>query len=238
MSMFSEAQPLDRASLYNDGGVLETDLLVIAAPSAEKWRANLDPKADLDSIERLGSALASRIRAKRVVHFSTVDVYGSNPKNDESAPPVPDNPYGLHRLRLTEMLRNAFSSVQEVRLPGLYGSHLKKNLLFDIRSERWDQLASVNPESRFQFAEISWAIATASMDEYQSYDVLNIAVEPVCVAELPSSELWLHHTSPEAHKVDYQMRSLATQSGFMLSKRQVISSIAKWNTQGGANDWR
>ena len=160
-------------------------LVVCAAAPAEKWRANQDPEQDWRSVSNLIQHL-QRASAERLVLISTVDVYPVPRGVDEdSAIDEADlDSYGLHRYRLELAAREAFPNVFVVRLPGLYGRGLKKNLIFDLLHT--GDSPTTNPESVFQFYGLDrlWQDLTTVMNEGLS--VVNLATEPVSAAKVAS----------------------------------------------------
>jgi hypothetical protein len=116
----------------------EFDLLVCAGVSAEKWKANKDPQSDLAAIYSLMSHIR-RVKAKRFVLISTIDVF---PYNDFG-------PYGAHRADLEVWIENRFAHSSIVRLPALFGPGLKKNVLFDLLHD--NQVDRINPDSWYQW---------------------------------------------------------------------------------------
>ena len=109
------------------------DLVVCAGAPGAKWRANREPEADRASIERLIAALRG-VHCDRFVLISTVDVL-SLPNGVDEASPVHERglpPYGKHRYALEQFVRQQFPESLIVRLPGLVGPGLRKNVLFDL----------------------------------------------------------------------------------------------------------
>lgn len=124
--------------LYNSSNISEIngrefDLLIIAAPSAVKWKANQEPEKDLEMINDLINSL-KKVKAKQVVQISTIDIY-KNPINvDENTIVEMEglHPYGKNRFHLEEFIRQQFKNHLIVRLPALFGNSLKKNFIYDI----------------------------------------------------------------------------------------------------------
>lgn len=126
--------------LYNSKNIdeikdKEYDLVVCSGVSAVKWLANQEPDNDFNNIEQLKKRLVS-CKIKHLVLISTVDIY-DNP-NDVDEDTIPDvmkqDYYGKHRYQLEQWasVNPLFQSVNIIRLPGLFGQNLKKNLIFDI----------------------------------------------------------------------------------------------------------
>src|SRR5437764_15075787 len=72
------------------------DLVVCAGARAEKWKANADPKGDLDNIETLIRALSS-VEARRLALLSTVDVFPDAVAVDEGSGPDTADPPARRR---------------------------------------------------------------------------------------------------------------------------------------------
>lgn len=109
------------------------DLLVYAGVRSEKFLANNDPEADMANIRDAFENI-KKIRPKRLVHISTVDVY-KRPVDvcEESIVDTEGlGAYGYDRYVLENMLREEFPDCHIIRLPGLYGEGLKKNFIYDL----------------------------------------------------------------------------------------------------------
>src|SRR5215472_8616037 len=126
------------------------DLVVCAGAPAAKWKANQDPEGDLANLKRLMSCL-TEVNAEHFLLISTVDVYHTPAGVNESTPIEPEktHAYGRHRYYLETFVRDKFSSSTVVRLPGLFGNGLKKNVIYDLIHH--NALHLQHAESRFQF---------------------------------------------------------------------------------------
>ena len=132
----------------------EYDLVVSAGAPAVKWLANKEPEADKASIARLVAAL-DRVRARRFVLISTVDVYPRPIDVDEREPLDLAQPqaYGRHRAELEDFVSRRFPGATRVRLPGLFGPGLKKNIVFDFLND--NALDKVHQDGSFQFYDLA-----------------------------------------------------------------------------------
>lgn len=158
------------------------DLVVCCGASAVKWLANQQPEEDRRQIQRLVSCL-ERVKARELVLISTVDVFQSSLGADEQTPVDPDGlcPYGLHRYELEEFARSQFASLV-VRLPGLFGQGLKKNIIYDFlhgNNTDWIHQASV-----LQFYDLAWLWPDINIARNAGLSLVHFATEPVSVREI------------------------------------------------------
>lgn len=125
------------------------ELVVCAGVQARKWWANEHPEEDWAQIQALLDVLAT-IQADRFILISTVDVYPRPAGVTEATPIEGENhAYGRHRRAVEEFVEATFPRSQIVRLPGLFGAGLKKNVVFDLLHEH--ALEQINPAGRYQY---------------------------------------------------------------------------------------
>ncbi len=164
----------------------EFDLVVCAGVNAIKWQANKDPKRDWDSIENLLFHL-NKTTAKRFILISTVDVYPQTSGVNEDSPidPESNHAYGRHRYLVEEFVRRNFPVRSVIRLPGLFGRGLKKNVIFDLLNDNC--LEMINEKSSFQYYPLDrlWHDLVAVAD--QELELVNFATEPIATREIIDS---------------------------------------------------
>jgi hypothetical protein len=161
----------------------EFDLLVCAGVSAMKWWANQHPAEDKAQIDALLSNLASA-SAKKVVVLSTIDVYPRSNVVDESfdCHSVPNHAYGTHRLYFEEAMQNRFEEVTVVRISGVFGPGLKKNVIYDLLHDNC--LDVVNPESFFQYYNVSHLWRDLERLDRTGIRLINFVTEPVRTGDI------------------------------------------------------
>jgi hypothetical protein len=139
------------------------DIVVCAGAPAQKWIANIDPRADRNGIEGLIDHLRT-VTCKTFVLISTVDVFKAPVAVDE-ATRVDEaglHAYGLHRYFLEKFVEAQYPGHLIVRLPGLVGPGLRKNAIFDFLNN--NKVDSIDSRSVFQFypmVNLWWDIQTA-----------------------------------------------------------------------------
>jgi dTDP-4-dehydrorhamnose reductase len=156
--------------------------VVCAGASAVKWKAIQDPGADLAAIEKLLSPLRE-VKAERFVLVSTVDVYEHPVGVDEDAPADATHAYGRHRRLLEELVQERFADRATIlRLPGLFGPGLKKNVIYDLLHEH--QLDRIHPDGLFQYYPLAHLSMDISAAINRGIPLLNVAAEPIATCEL------------------------------------------------------
>jgi len=207
------------------------DLVVCAGAPAEKWKANRDPEADGRAIGRLTAAL-EQVHAAQVVLISTVDVYPSPVEVDEGSPIDPEKatPYGRHRFGL-EVFTTARFNTLVVRLPGIYGEGLKKNVIYDLLHD--NHLEAIHSDSAYQFYGLDRLWQDVQTALAASLKLVNFATEPVTVREVAKEAFGMdfENRPPELNPARYDFRSrfaeqLGGKGGYLQAKEQVLAGIA------------
>lgn len=194
--------------LYNSKNIIdiknqEFNLVVCAAAPGTKWIANKHPQEDLESINKLIEHLTT-VKCKKFVLISTIDVYSPAIETNEDSQKNSDQPYGKHRLLLEEFVKQNFNCLI-IRLPGIFGRGLKKNIIFDLLS---GQKPKINYESLVQFYDIDalWVDIQKALNN--NLNELNIATEPLLLKQLVTEVFnTTLEEDPVAPKATYDMRS-------------------------------
>lgn len=177
------------------------------------------------------------IRAKNFILISTVDVY-LNPVNvDESTIISTDNlqPYGLHRLRLEEFVRSKFDNALIVRLPGLFGPGLKKNVIYDLLTNNAPFLEQTNSDSRFQYYNLANVWKDISIALEAGVDLINFATEPVSTEDVAKHAFDIdfinHPESKPAGLYDFKTvheKLYGGTGGYIYSGEQILADMAEF----------
>lgn len=182
------------------------DEIVCAGIQSLKWWANQNPDADWRDIDALLGVI-STVSADRFILISTVDVYKEPVGVDENT--MLDtyglHPYGSHRLRAENAIRKQFHNHLILRLPGLFGHGLKKNLIYD--SLTGADLSGFDGRSQFQFYNLVHLHDDISRLLEHDVSTVNLASEPVdaaVVVERISGKSWQYQTVQPPVKYDMQ----------------------------------
>lgn len=225
--------------LYNSKNIediknREFELVVCAGVPAVKWWANQNPQEDLQVIESL-IHIFKTIKARRFVLISTVDVY-PNPitVNENTSISLPEvAPYGKHRLMLERALEGCFDNLHVVRLPGLFGKGLKKNIFFDML--KLNMVESINLESSFQWYPLSRIWDDIQRVISNEISLINFAVEPIATSIIKerffNSLVVGSNPNPKAI---YDMHTIygdcfgQASGDYIMNREQVMDEIESW----------
>jgi dTDP-4-dehydrorhamnose reductase len=161
----------------------EFDVVVCAGAPAQKWIANRNPEDDRRKIDTLIGHLRT-IKCTTFILISTVDVFKS-PVGVDEATPIEEaglHPYGLHRRLLEIFVQDHFPCHLIVRLPGLVGPGLRKNVIFDFLNN--NNLHAIESRGVFQFyptVNLWYDIRTALQE---SLELVHLTAEPMSVADV------------------------------------------------------
>jgi nucleoside-diphosphate-sugar epimerase len=153
------------------------DTIVCSGVQAIKYWANQNPDEDWQGIQRLLTPLES-VTAGRFILLSTIDVYNPPVDVTEADPASYDNhAYGRHRRAVEAFVRERFPVSHVVRLPGLFGPGLKKNVIYDLLHRNC--LEVIQPASAFQYYHLKHLTADLLKVLEHGIPILNLATEPV-----------------------------------------------------------
>jgi nucleoside-diphosphate-sugar epimerase len=208
------------------------DLLVCAGAPAQKWLANREPAADRAALGRLMNAL-DQVRVSFMILISTVDVLPVPVGVDEDAPidPTHQQPYGKHRHELERFVASRFRMLV-VRLPGLFGPGLKKNIIYDFLHD--NEVSKIHPRSTFQFYDLANLWRDIEIARRHELKLIHFATEPVSVQEVAAGAFGRDfRNDPGTPPATYDFRSKYASlyggaNGYLYSRTQVMDALIRF----------
>ena len=206
------------------------DTVVCAGAPAQKWIANKDPTTDLKNINGLIAHL-DKIECRRFILISTVDVF-KNPIGVDESTPIDENDlhaYGLHRRYLEKFVEKRFTEHLIVRLPGLVGPGLRKNVIFDFLND--NNLQAIESRGVFQFypmVNLWYDIEIAQKNELR---LVHLTAEPVSVADISLKGFGRSFTQTlDKAPASYDMRTqyaalFGAQGNHQYSARETLQAV-------------
>lgn len=224
---------------YNSRNIFEIknqeyDLVVSAANRAEMWRINKEPEVDRTEIENFISHI-KKARIGKLVLISTVGVYKSpNGANEDTAIETYGlSPYGVNRYNLEQYCRDNFDTTI-IRLPGLFGSGLKKNVIFDLLHT--NMIDKIHADGVYQYYNLDniWKDITVALDN--DLPLVNFATPPVSTREVARIAFGLNDfdNQPEGVKPAFwDMRSkyahiYGSNGNYLYTKEQELDQIKRF----------
>ncbi len=234
-----QQRPFD--ALYNSANILDVagrhfDEVYFSAAKAEKWRINQDPDSDARHIAELEGILSS-FTAKRLILISTVDVYPRPIEVDEET--VVDeeglHPYGLHRLRLERFVTARFEHTHVLRLPGLFGPGIKKNVIYDLLHN--NNVDRIHADGEFQYYDLRRLERDVRRAIDARIPLINLATAPVSTRALAREAFGLEFDNrPDgATPGRYDMRSVHSaewggRGGYLYDRDEVLADLRDFVT--------
>lgn len=206
------------------------DMIVCAGAPAQKWLANRNPNEDRCNIEGLIGHLG-KVSCNKFILISTVDIF-KNPVGVDEDTSIDEeglHHYGLHRRFLEKFVEGHFTNYLIVRLPGLVGPGLRKNVIFDLLNN--NNLHAIDSRSTFQFyptVNLWYDIQIAIREDLK---LLHLTTAPISVAEI-AKEGFSKSFSQELDTLPfvYDMRSkyapmFSDSCFYQYSKKETIMAV-------------
>jgi hypothetical protein len=228
----------DFDSLYRSSNIGEIDgrsfaRVVCAGAPAQKWIANREPAADRHIIEGLIDHLRT-IRCDCFVLISTVDVFKQPAGVDEDTPVEEAGlqPYGLHRRLLEQFVQAQFANHLIVRLPGLVGPGLRKNVIFDLLND--NNLHAVDTRGVFQFYPMVSLKYDIDLALRERLSLAHLTAAPISVAEVAREGFgrpFDQTLAPAPARYDFRSKHAALfggADGYQYSKRETVLAVRSY----------
>lgn len=209
------------------------DTVVCSGAPAVKWLANKEPQKDKQSIDLLIDCL-SHIECKKFILISTVDVFRDSSAVDETTDIQIEglHPYGFNRYRLENFVRENFDDHLIVRLPGLVGPNLKKNVIYDFLND--NNLSAIDSRGVFQFYPMVnlWSDIVVALDN--DLDLIHLTSEPISVEEIAKEAFNLSFKNEileKPAKYDFQTihnSAYLSSKNYQYSRKEVLLAIRSY----------
>ncbi|KIM06107.1 MAG: pyridine nucleotide transhydrogenase [Sulfurovum sp. AS07-7] len=208
----------------------EYDVVYCAGAPAAKWVANQKPTEDLQSISSLIDAIRE-VKTKRFVLISTVDVYKAimNVDEDSFIDLSNHHAYGTHRRMIETFVSERFEHYTIIRLPGLFGDGLKKNIIYDFLHD--NETFKIHSEAVFQFYSLDTLVEDIQKVIEHDIKLINFATEPTSVKEVIRAGFDIDfENKPTPNAPFYDMRTkyakvFGKAGTYIQSKQEVLQKV-------------
>ena len=225
--------------VYNSKNIIdimdeEYDCIVCCGMYGQKWYANLHPEEDFEQINSLLIILES-VKVQKFILISTIDIYEKiDSKLDEDYIPYinySNHPYGRNRLHAEKFVRDNYSDHLIIRLPGLFGMGLKKNIIYDYLN---GTLKDLNLKSSYQWYCIDdlYKDINLILKKNLKIETINLFSQPIKNSELLT--LFMKHdnnltiTEISSYQSNYDIETKYSMNGYWNNKTLIMNKIDKY----------
>lgn len=212
------------SELVNDG-----DDLFLSCLPAQKWLINQNIISDFNNISNIIEDL-SKAKYNNIILISTIDVYLDSPLEVDEDYNINLNNnlhYGTNRY-LFEILvsKLKYNNLKIFRLPGIFGKHIKKNIIYDLIND--NNIDNINKNSSYQWynlENLNKDIEYLS-NKYPNDVLFNIFTEPIETSDIMSI-FDKNETGVIGQRSDYNFKTKYDKSGYLYDKNTVIEEIKR-----------
>jgi len=198
------------------------NMIVCSAAPAKKWYANQNPEEDEKTIMSLIENL-KKVRTDKFILISTIDVYSKSEGCDETTKDYDlVNAYGRNRRKLELFVEENFDDYTIVRLPGLIGEGLKKNVIYDLINN--NQIEKINTKDSFQWYNLRNLWKDIKNNIHRTH--INFFTEPIYNIQIideffPDKK----NLVSEGGSKSYNNKSVFYKNGYIQNYKEVINEI-------------
>jgi hypothetical protein len=207
--------------------------LYLACLPATKWKVNQQPQQDLDNILNILNIISKK-QYNRVILYSTIDVYTNCPLYaDESYPLTVTTPdYGSNRLLFEKLVHSliSYDKLLILRLPALFGKHIKKNILYDLLND--NDIRNINYDSSYQWYYLNNLLRDTNHCLNLSFNkalTINLFTEPIHTSKI--LELFnknKNDVNVSSKNIEYNFKTNSNPIGYVNLADQVLNQIKEF----------
>ncbi len=216
---------------FRDIQGMSFDKVVCAGVSAVKWKANANPEEDFARITELADVLKT-VSAKKFVLISTIDVYPAKGIGADESYDIhsgENDAYGRHRAWFEDFCREHFEDTLVIRLPALFGTGLKKNVVFDLVND--NMLDNINPSSSFQYYFLDHLCDDIDLVDKAGVHTANFFTEPIATSDIVSEffkgkSIGAHRSNEVHYDLHTKHANLKSKAGpYMYTRGEVLGDL-------------
>lgn len=183
--------------------------IICAGLPAEKWKANKFPKKDKLNTLKLIKNL-KKIKTDRFILISTIDIYFKHA-------------YGKNRMYLENFIKKNFKNYFIIRLPGVFGEGLKKNVIYDLINK--NQLEKIYYNDHFQWYDLSLLkknIEEIGKNKKKLYELYSEPIKNKDIIKLLNIN---YKFKKRADPIIYKFKPI---NGYFFDKKYILKRIKKF----------
>ena len=161
------------------------NVIVFAGLPGNVGYANKNHKEDLENVNFLMNKLQN-IKCNKFILISTINVYpclhSQHTESEVLEVEKSIDYYGKHRLMFEKFISESYDDYSILRLPSIYGTNLKKGILFDLLNKHY--LEDICIEDKLQFYDLSDINDHIKYVIDNNIKILNLVSEPIYVKDI------------------------------------------------------
>jgi hypothetical protein len=188
------------------------------------WVANKFPKKDKNNIRKIINIL-KKIRTKKIVLISTIEVYGKNNNKNElnKVNKKSNNSYGKNRISLEEFVNNFFSDKLIIRLPIVYGKNFTKNCIYDLQNK--NNINLLNGDDLIQLYNVKNLKRDIDFCLIKKIKLINISSKPIRLKLIAKKLFGIDLNLNKKPRIMKMKTSLLKKKKYFYSQRQTIDDL-------------
>ncbi len=226
----------DTVDIYNSSTIEEIknktyNKIYFCGLPAEKWLINKNPEEDLKNMEKIQNILQT-VSCKKFILISTIDVLDCTVSQNENGTHYSTHPYGVHRRMMEEWVQNVYmkenyNGVHIIRLPGLFGKGLKKNIIYDLIFQK--QIENICLDSEFQWYNICNILKDINYVIENDIHLIHLFSEPVSVKQIVES--YFSEASTKClgkNIIKYDLQTKYGKNNYWNTREEIINDIGSY----------
>jgi hypothetical protein len=206
--------------------------LYLACLPATKWLVNKDPQSDLNNIFKILNIITKR-EYGTIILYSTIDVYNNVPLEvDEGYEiPITTPSYGSNRYLFENLIKTTvkYKKFLTIRLPALFGKHIKKNIIYDLLNN--NEVEKIKYNSIYQWYNLDKLFRDTNncLKDTQHIQCINLFTEPIHTSEILNVfKLTKEDVNDNPDPIVYNYKSRISNTGYVESKKDILEQIQQF----------
>lgn len=197
---------------------------------ATKWKINKSAESKLEDLYNMFCILNSLSINKysKIILISTIDVYNNiaNGVDEDFSVKPTELGYGQNRAIFEQLILNKlhYTDLKIIRLPAVYGPHLKKNILYDMLNK--NNVEKINLNSHFQWYDINDLSQDIERVSAKGEQIFNLFPEPIITRKIVSN--FDESVGYEGAVDGYDYRTKHAKSGYIYSAEKSLNKIEEF----------
>lgn len=197
---------------------------------ATKWQVNKNLEEDIYNMQYI-IKLLRRTKFSTIVLFSTIDVYEDSPKgsNETYHPTLNKFSYGSNRRFFELMVKDFldYDNLKIIRLPALFGKHIKKNIVYDLLNNNLvDQIKSTSCYQWYDLKDLYTDVIKRLDSDYIYHNLFPEPIQTQAIIDLFPE--YKDIVDKKTTGVYYNYNTIATDTGYLYNSELSLTKLKEF----------